>query len=161
MESIADPLHPRRIRFIGTSQAPEHLTYAIDLAPLSEAFGDFPEFDLLYASFNTATPLLTQEWKVPSFPLIRLTYTNYSFHQTAGGEDRPERQDIRSWHLEILPVPQELRAELEPRIIQIGLPLLHEWMTRPGFPRPETRRAWVELWWYGTTQPLKLNDPRA
>lgn len=149
-----------RIPTTRKSQLPPGFAYPLGSGPVSEGLIGIPQFEKLTLSFSNQTPLLRPPLRVPGFPTLRLTYSNYPQYiprnvdpqnvtRTFGGE---------RWHIEILPTEVDRRPVVQQLLMEKGIGLLREWMLSPDAPKgTEQNRRTVEVWYFYDTGVIKLH----
>ena len=154
------PEYPSRIPTIRKAHLPPGFAYPLGAGPVSEVLAEVPQFAKLTLSFSNLTPLLRPPLRVPGFPCLRLTYSNYPQYiprnvspgdvaKTFGGE---------RWHIEILPTDIERRMTVQQLLIETGIGLLRDWIIGPEAPTgADQAKRVVEVWYFYDTGAIKLH----
>ena len=149
-----------RIPTIRKAHLPPGFAYPLGAGPVSEVLGDVPQFQKLTLSFSNTTPLLRPPLRVPGFPLLRLTYSNYPQYipRNVSPEDIAKTFGGERWHIEILPTDVERRMTVQELLIETGIGLLRDWIISPDAPSGEDRaKRVVEVWYFYDTGAIKLH----
>ena len=150
-----------QIPTVGKAHPPIEFCYPIGSAVVSDAFRELPQFPLFTLSFSTKSPLVSPDWQLPGFPVLRLSYSSYPEYIPRTQSIRPRRQGGIRWQIDVLIVPKGKRESLQPIIAEQALPLLRGWILGPDAPKEGERRRSIEVWWFEDTGVVKLHDPEA
>ena len=149
-----------RIPTIRKAHLPPGFAYPLGAGPVSEVLAEVPQFAKLTLSFSNMTPLLRPPLRVPGFPVLRLTFSNYPQYvpRNVSPEDIAKTFGGERWHIEILPTDVERRMTVQGLLIESGIALLRDWMTSPDAPvgDEQTKRV-VEVWHFYDTGVIKLH----
>jgi hypothetical protein len=151
------PLPP--IPTLGKAQLPRGFSYPLGASAIGEVMISVPQYEKFTLSFSNQSPLLHPPLRIPGYPVIRFTYSNYPTY-TPRAESvtvRPRRQGGERWHFDILPVLFEKRQIIQPLLISTGLPLLRDWLMGPDSPAGKSQRMAVSIWYFEDTGVMKLH----
>ena len=127
---------------------------------MSEVLAAVPQFSKLTLSFSNLTPLLRPPLRVPGFPLLRLTFSNYPQYipRNVSPEDMAKTFGGERWHIEILPTEVERRMTVQALLNETGIALLRDWITSPDAPiSGDQNKRVVEVWYFYDTGAIKLH----
>ena len=127
---------------------------------MSEVLAEVPQFDKLTLSFSNLTPLLRPPLRVPGFPLLRLTFSNYPQYvpRNVAPEDVAKTFGGERWHIEILPTEVERRMTVQALLVETGIGLLRDWIISPDAPASgDQNKRVVEVWYFYDTGAIKLH----
>ena len=149
-----------RIPTTRKAHLPPGFAYPIGAGAVSDVFASLPQFEKFSLSFSSVTPLLRPPLRVPGFPVLRLTFSNYPAYvprnvspdnlaRTFGGE---------RWHVEILPTHVDRRPVVQQLLLDKGIALLRDWIAGPDAPPGDQQgRRVVEVWYFYDTEVIKLH----
>ncbi len=149
-----------RIPTIRKAHLPPGFAYPLGAGPVSEVLTEVPQFNKLTLSFSNLTPLLRPPLRVPGFPVLRLTYSNYPQYipRNVAAEDIAKTFGGERWHIEILPTEVERRMTVQQLLIDTGIALLRDWMVGPDAPTgADQAKRVVEVWYFYDTGVIKLH----
>ena len=149
-----------RIPTIRKAHLPPGFAYPIGAGAVSDVFAELPQFAKFTLSFSNATPLLRPPLRVPGFPVLRLTYSNYPAYvpRHVAPEDTAKTFGGERWHIEILPTEIERRPVVQELLLQTGIGLLRDWIAGPDAPTGDVKvRRVVEVWHFYDTGVIKLH----
>ena len=144
---------------LGKSQLPRGFSYPLGASAVGDALASVPQYDKFTLSFSSQSPILHPPLRIPGYPVIRFTYSNYPEYtpRPASATVRPRRQGGERWHFDVLPVLFERREIIQPLLISTGLPLLRDWLTGPDSPAGQTKRLACSIWYFEDTGVMKLH----
>ena len=154
------PEYPARIPTIRKAHLPPGFAYPLGAGPVSEVLAPVSQFEKLTLSFSNLTPLLRPPLRVPGFPVLRLTFSNYPQYipRNVSPEDIAKTFGGERWHIEILPTDIERRMTVQQLLIDTGIALLRDWMSSPEAPRGgELAKRVAEVWYFYDTGAIKLH----
>ena len=154
------PEYPARIPTIRKAHLPPGFAYPLGAGPVSEVLAEVPQFGKLTLSFSNMTPLLRPPLRVPGFPVLRLTFSNYPQYvpRNVSPEDISKTFGGERWHIEILPTDVERRMTVQQLLFDTGIALLRDWITGPDAPAgTEQMKRVVEVWYFYDTGAIKLH----
>lgn len=149
-----------RIPTIRKAHVPPGFAYPLGAGPVSEVLAEVPQFDKLTLSFSNQTPLLRPPLRVPGFPLLRLTFSNYPQYipRNVAPEDVAKTFGGERWHIEILPTEVERRLTVQALLVETGIGLLRDWIIGPDAPASgDQNKRVVEVWYFYDTGAIKLH----
>ena len=149
-----------RIPTIRKAHLPPGFAYPLGAGPVSEVLAAVPQFEKLTLSFSNSTPLLRPPLRVPGFPVLRLTFSNYPQYvpRNVSPEDVAKTFGGERWHIEILPTEIDRRITVQELLIETGIGLLRDWITSPDAPAPgDQNKRVVEVWYFYDTGVIKLH----
>ena len=149
-----------RIPTTRKAHLPPGFAYPIGAGAVSDVFASLPQFPKFTLSFSSSSPLLRPPLRVPGFPVLRLTYSNYPAYvpRNTSPENTTRTFGGERWQIEILPTEIDRRPVVQQLLLDTGIGLLRDWILSPDAPAPDdkTRRI-VEVWYFYDTGVIKLH----
>ena len=149
-----------RIPTTRKAHLPPGFAYPIGAGAISDVFASLPMFSKFTLSFSSSSPLLRPPLRVPGFPVLRLTYSNYPAYvpRNVSPENTARTYGGERWQIEILPTHIDRRPVVQQLLLDTGIGLLRDWIVSPDAPQADekTRRI-VEVWYFYDTGVIKLH----
>lgn len=149
-----------RIPTTRKAHLPPGFAYPLGAGPVSDCFLSLPQFEKFTLSFSNVSPLLRPPLRVPGFPLLRLTYSNYPEYvpRNVDPGDQARTYGGERWHIEVLPTPVERRLAVQQLLLEQGIALLRDWVSAaaPTITQSNARQI-AEVWHFYDTGAIKLH----
>ncbi len=149
-----------RIPTLRKAHLPPGFAYPVGAGPVSDCLAAVKQFSRLTLSFSNASPLLRSPLRVPGFPVLRLTYSNYPQYipRNTSPDDPSKTFGGERWHIEILPTHMDRRPVVQQLMLDSGIALLRDWISSADAPKGgDSARKIVEVWYFYDTGVIKLH----